>query len=729
MADLWRSMLGTVRPGLPASLRAMMLASLLVPLGFLAISTTLDHRRLLAEAHADAGRLSNIASEHALKVIETDLLILERMADRIQGLSWAEISSQAGVLHEWLRTTDERLGQISLLQYLDTKGEVKVRSEIMPSPPPRLAVRDWFTALAGGAKIAFGAPIRRPNSDVIHFAIAQRMESADGAFSGVAAGSILLDYFLDHWRTLTKDGRAAFAMIRTDGAILVAQPTDVELLRAAAADMPLDTADATDPPGLRLVRLGTRQDILAGFRQVGRYPLLVTAMIPLDRVFATWWHNTLVTALICLAAAAGLSFATLLACRRWLSEQATLQALRAEAARREAVEADLAQAQRLESLGRLTGGVAHDSNNLLTAVLGTAHMLERHLGAGMDARTRHLLEVLREAVHRGASLNRSLLAFARRQKLDPVSLDANALAQDFAPLMRRAIGETHPIVLALAPDLPACRADAGQLESALLNLAINARDAMPDGGTITIATRRARLNAAMLQGNPDARPGNFVAISVKDTGLGMPQAVRERAFEPFFTTKPTGRGTGLGLSQVFGVIRQLGGHIGLESTAGIGTLVTLYLPESNAPIVARPAAPAPAAAAAHCPGRVLLVEDDPDVREIAAEMLNDAGLRVTAMPDGAAALRWLKGQAPCDLLFSDIVMPGALDGIALAEAARTLRPGLPVLLATGYAGRGAYSTQHEFEVLSKPYDQAALLRRVTALLRAAPADAAAAPAP
>ena len=231
----------------------------------------------------------------------------------------------------------------------------------------------------------------------------------------------------------------------------------------------------------------------------------------------------------------------------------------------------------------------------------------------------------------------------------------------------------------------------------------------------------------MLQGNPDAKPGPFIAISVQDTGLGMPLAVRERAFEPFFTTKPPGRGTGLGLSQVFGVIRQLRGHVGLESTAGVGTLVTLYLPESDAPAEPRLAAAPPASPVAPCHARVLLVEDDPDVREIATEMLSDAGLQVTALPDGEAALDWLQGDEPCDLLFSDIVMPGSLDGIALAEAACTLRPGLPVLLATGYAGRGAFSAQHGFEVLSKPYDQAALLRRVTALLPATASATASAP--
>ncbi len=729
MAASWFSTFLGRRAGLPTSLRAMRVVSLLVPLAFLVILTYLDHRRLLAEAHADAARLSAVAKDHARNVIETDLLLLDRMADRIHGLGWTETLAQGAATHDWLRAMDERFAHISALQYADATGEVLLRSDAWPASPVRITGRDWFAALAGGAQVSFGTSLHRPQTGVLNFVIARRLESADGAFLGAAAGSILPDYFLDYWRTLTIDGRVPFALMRTDGQILIAQPSEIESLRTFAEALLPDAIGGPAPEdvGLRLLRLGARQEFLAAFRQIGRYPLLVTAVIPLDRIFATWWHNALITALTCLAAASGLSFATLLACRRWRSEQATLKALHVEAARREAAESGIAQAQRMEALGRLTGGFAHDSNNLLTAILGTVHLLERHLGPDMDARAGRLLGAMREAVNRSASLNRSLLAFARRQKLDPVSLDANALVQDFAPLMRRAIGEGQTLVLVLEPDLPPCRADAGQLETALLNLVTNARHAMPEGGTITLETRRARLDAVLLQDNPDALPGQFIAVSVKDTGLGMDRTVKERAFEPFFTTKPPGRGTGLGLSQVFGFVRQLGGHVGLESTPGIGSRVTLYLPESDAPTPQRHAAPAESGwLAPPARARVMLVEDDPEVREVASQMLEDAGLQVTAMPDGTKALDRIRRGEPFDVLFSDIIMPGGLDGIALAEAARALRPGLPVLLTTGYAGRGAFSSTHAFEVLSKPYEQAALVKRIGALLAAVTPEAIAA---
>jgi CheY-like chemotaxis protein len=239
---------------------------------------------------------------------------------------------------------------------------------------------------------------------------------------------------------------------------------------------------------------------------------------------------------------------------------------------------------------------------------------------------------------------------------------------------------------------------------------------MPRGGVLQIATRHARLDAPHLAGNSDARPGDYVAISVRDNGTGMAAEVRDRAFEPFFTTKPVGRGTGLGLSQVFGVIRQLGGHIALESSQGEGTLITLYLPVSDEPAfraVALP--PVPEVLAAVARATILVVEDDERVRDVTAETLRDAGFRVIAAHDGPEALALLRRGERFDVLFSDIVMPGGIDGIELAQAALSLRPGMPVLLATGYAGRGTDSAQHGFEVIAKPYEQAAVVRRIAEL--------------
>jgi two-component system, NtrC family, sensor kinase len=324
-------------------------------------------------------------------------------------------------------------------------------------------------------------------------------------------------------------------------------------------------------------------------------------------------------------------------------------------------------------------------------------------------------------VDRGARLNASLLAFARRQTLHTTSLDANGLVEGFTPLIQRALGESVTLSLVLDPDLPPCRADAAQLESALLNLAINARDAMPRGGTVTLTTRPAWLDADRLEGNGDARPGAYVAIALRDEGEGMPREVRERAFEPFFTTKPVGKGTGLGLSQIFGFMRQLGGHVEIDSTPGQGTVVTLYLPAETArqalPPPASPTAPPvmPDGITAVTRATVLVVEDDERVREVTAETLRDAGVRVIAVADGQEALALLHRGERFDLLFSDIVMPGGMSGVELALAARRLRPDMPILLATGYAGDAPAVQDHGFEVLPKPYDQAALARRIAAL--------------
>ena len=555
----------------------------------------------------------------------------------------------------------------------------------------------------------------------------------DDGFGGVVLGSILPSYFQEHWRAMDPEGRVSFALLRDDGQVLARHPR-------GETDVTGPPDPATVPRGLReaaaggmpvIERLGERGEQLTAFRRVGDYPLVVAVTRSLDHVRGEWLVHTALIAALSLLASLALGGVTWLAIRRWRSEQAMLERLSRTAAelgeeirRREEAEAGLAQAQRLEVLGRLTGGIAHDFNNLLTAILGTVQLLERHLGAAADARTGKLLGVARDAVERGARLNASLLAFARRQRLHTSVLDANALIQGFLPLVQRALGEAVTLSVALDPGLPRCRADAAQLEAALLNLAINARDAMPGGGRVTLSTFRARLGAADLMGNPDARPGAFVAIALQDTGIGMAPEVRERIFEPFFTTKPAGKGTGLGLSQVFGFMRQLGGHVAVDSAPGQGTRVTLYLPPAGAEEAAAPLVPSAPPGEAAVPGTasratVLLAEDDERVREVAAETLREAGFQVVAVADGQEALARLAREERIGVLFSDIIMPGGLNGIELARAARRMRPDLPVLLATGYAGAAGDGEDHGFEVLAKPYDLAELVRRIAALAAAA----------
>jgi signal transduction histidine kinase/CheY-like chemotaxis protein len=713
-------------------MRSLLAAAVLVPLLFLAGAAWYDWRRLNEEALADISRLSAIVKEHALKVVETNALILDRLEDRIRGLSWPEIDAQAEAIQRDMAALDENIAQITALHLVRPDGRIALLSTVWPTPPISVRDRSYFRALVEGPSqgLVFGEPVVARLSGIVAFTMARARTNPGGAFDGALVGSILPGYFQAHWHELGTARQVTISLMRSDGQVLALHPRgDSDLMPPPDPDaVPRGVREASYLPFIE--RVGERGEWLCAFRQVGQHPLVISVCLSLDAIRAEWLMNTATTAAFCLCAALALIAVTLLAIRRWRSEQvmlarlaATAEELRAEIGRREDAEAGLMQAQRLEALGRLTGGIAHDFNNLLTAILGTVQLLERHLGAAADDRTHRLLGVARDAVNRGARLNASLLAFARRQKLRTTALDANELVQGFTPLIKGALGEAIRLEVALADDLPPCHADPAQLEAALLNLAINARDAMPDGtGRCTLSTRLAELGPAELAGNPEAKPGAYVAVALTDTGTGMAPEVRDRAFEPFFTTKSIGRGTGLGLSQVFGFIRQLGGHVALESTPGRGTTVTLYLPAETAAAQAdaaeaapRPAPPRQVRAVPPSGITVLVAEDDERVREVTAETLRSAGMRVLAAADGRQALELLRQGEAVDVLFSDIVMPGGLNGIDLARAARRLCPGLPVLLATGYAGTVPGGDDHGFEVLPKPYDQDLVARRLTEL--------------
>ena len=312
---------------------------------------------------------------------------------------------------------------------------------------------------------------------------------------------------------------------------------------------------------------------------------------------------------------------------------------------------------------------------------------------------------------RAAGLTRRLLAFARRQRLEPKPVDPDALVAGMADLVRRTVGPAVRLELLLRDGRARVLCDPGELESALLNLCINARDAMPGGGRLAIGTEDVRLSAADLVGQEGAAPGDYVEISVADTGKGMPTDVAERAFEPFFTTKPLGHGTGLGLSQVYGFVRQSGGVVRLESAPGRGTAVRVCLPQHPRADLVEDAGAAPAPVEAG-PGQAVLLVDDEDVaREAAAERLRDLGYRVLEAADGPAALHLLDGGARVDMLVTDVGLPNGMNGRQVAEAVRERRPGIPLLFITGYAGTDLPLGS---EVIDKPFDLDTLARRVQA---------------
>jgi signal transduction histidine kinase len=409
--------------------------------------------------------------------------------------------------------------------------------------------------------------------------------------------------------------------------------------------------------------------------------------------------------------------------RRALDLAVANASLLTEISEREKAEAALRQAQKMEAIGRLTGGLAHDFNNLLQVVLGNLDPLLSHAAMKADETVRHMLETALAASERGASLTRQLLAFGRKQPLAPRAFDVNSLVANLFTLLHRTLGESIEIETILAADLNLASADAHQLESALLNLAVNARDAMPKGGRISIETANAKIDEALAVSYDEFKAGDYVMITVSDTGVGMAPEVAAKAFDPFFTTKEVGGGSGLGLSQVYGYAKQSGGHALITSEPGRGTKVTLYLPRSaDDRLAVEPEdsqAPLPRPSGKET---VLVVEDEKLVLLTAVRGLTTLGYHVLAADQTTTALEILKSAQPIDVLFSDVVMPGDLSGVELAAEAARLRPKIKILLVSGYP-RMALSHEHglgeEIPLLQKPYRTQDLAARLRTIMHAA----------
>jgi PAS domain S-box-containing protein len=392
-----------------------------------------------------------------------------------------------------------------------------------------------------------------------------------------------------------------------------------------------------------------------------------------------------------------------------------LEALRAEAAGRGQAEEALRQSQKMEAIGRLTGGIAHDFNNMLQGIAGSVEIARRRINEKRIADALRFLDTTRAAVDRAASLTHRLLAFARRQRLDPKPVNPDSLIAGMAELIRRTMGPGIRVELNLRDGVWGVLCDPNELESALLNLCINARDAMPEGGKLSIATNDVHLCATDIAGQEEAVPGDFVAIAIADTGEGMSPGVMARVFEPFFTTKPLGQGTGLGLSQVYGFVRQSNGVIQIESAPGQGTTVRLSLPRHDNAEIAAAQTRQPAPEPAQTGETVLLVDDEDGVRQSAAEHLRELGYTVLEAEDGPAALRILDTTPRLDLLVTDVGLPNGMNGRQVSEAVRQRRPGLPVLFITGYAGS---TLAPGTEIVRKPFDLDTFAQRIQSLLTA-----------
>ena len=445
-----------------------------------------------------------------------------------------------------------------------------------------------------------------------------------------------------------------------------------------------------------------------------------------DASWKAWLLGSLLV--VCAMAAVGLAwFAVRDVRRRLVAASATRDTLaetnarlEQEAANREAAEGQLRQLQKMESIGQLTGGIAHDFNNMLAIVIGSLDLAKRRIQQGPD-KALPCIDNAMEGAERAAQLTSRLLAFSRQQPLAPKALDVNKLIGGMSEMLRRTLGENVRIETVIAGGLWSAFADTGQLENAVLNLCVNGRDAMPDGGKLTIEAANAHLDDRYAADHNEVEPGQYVMISVTDSGTGMPAEVIERAFDPFYTTKGVGKGTGLGLSQVFGFVKQSGGHVKIYSEIGVGTTVKLYLPRHFGAAASVEEGKAYAELPRARPDEIILVVEDEDrVRHMSVDALRELGYLVVQASDANQALTVLELQPRIDLLFTDVIMPD-MNGRLLAEAARAKRPGLKVLYTTGYTKNAIVHNgmlDHDVAFLPKPFTIAELAVKVRAVIDA-----------
>jgi nitrogen-specific signal transduction histidine kinase/CheY-like chemotaxis protein len=380
----------------------------------------------------------------------------------------------------------------------------------------------------------------------------------------------------------------------------------------------------------------------------------------------------------------------------------------------------LRQAQKMEAVGQLTGGIAHDFNNLLAGIVGSLDLMQTRITQGRTEDIERYAKAAMSSAQRAAALTHRLLAFSRRQPLDPKPVNANQLVASMEDLLRRTIGPLHALEIVTAGGLWTTLCDPNQLESAILNLAINARDAMPDGGKLTIETCNAHLDNAYVAAQRDVMPGQYVCICVTDSGTGMSPDVIARAFEPFFTTKPLGQGTGLGLSMVYGFAKQSEGHLRIYSEVSQGTTIKIYLPRHRGTAEEEETreftAEVPRSEAGET---VLVVEDEPVIRDLIVEVLQDLGYRALEAPDGPSGLRVLQSRERVDLLVTDVGLPG-INGRQLADQARVTRSDLKVLFITGYAENATLANgflDTGMEMITKPFAIEALATRIRSMIQ------------
>ena len=753
---------GRQRTRLPSVSRSLQVAAVIVALLIIAATAQQLARvraTMIASTERQMARLDMVFAEQTGRAAETVDFILRNTIDAVRQLP-PGTPPHAAAMDDLMRHWIEGVRQVRGVCVTDPGGTIIFGSgpPMQGNVPGALHAAVVWHAAHPDLRLRISDPLRETDG-VWTALMTRRINGPDGSFGGIASARMDMRYFEDFYRAVElQDGGVILLHLR-DGTVLARYPHDDAIVGTSYADRPpFKDILAHQMAGTVIMPspLDGSNRVLA-IRALKAFPLAVNVSVDEDQMLAGWRVQArvfgigalivccLVMALMFLLARRSRDVERLMVEFRNANE-ATEQANRRlveQMEERERAEAALRRAQRIEVVGRLTGGVAHDFNNLLTVVRGNIELLSH--APSLDPRERDLLAAMRAAVQRGATLTGQLLAFARRQPLVPRPVDLNAVIVGMQDLLKSAIGTAVAIETWPAPDLWSAMADATQIELVVLNLAINARDAMPRGGLLTIETANALVGPPHHPGEPEA--GEYVAFTVRDNGVGMTEDVLARAFEPFFTTKVPGAGSGLGLSQVYGTARQSGGGVRIDSSPGLGTSVTVYLPRADAMAEAMadpallPAALAPSVAAGQVgagvsPGApsgansgtnagansgasqiaVLLVDDDPAVRVTVAAVLADLGYQVRQASSGAGALDLLRRDTGIEVLLTDVVMPG-MNGAELARHAVEERPQLTIVFMSGYAAPEEITgVLRRHRLVRKPFLPAELARQIEAAL-------------
>lgn len=718
-----RDMAHAVRP-----LRLLVAASLILPALIFALVAWLGYRQQFFESAGRLERTLDVVYEHATKVFET-FDLAARYTDEIVNVPDSDIRANERDLSQRLRILTNTMPQLLDIWVIAADGKPLVSGTVYPMPDLDLSDRTYFRALRDNPNLLLHVSELMDSriQEFRFFSYNKRRTTAANApaFNGITTISAKPEYFVNFYNSFPRRESDIVQLVREDGAVLARFPFNPKFPRQLPSDSALLPAMKETSAGLiQAVSPLDRKERIYAYRRLPNVD--VFAMVGVDRstIIEEWLINMSRHLIFGLPATVALFLLSLIALRRTRNAALALAKLRQEVARRERTELALRQSQKMEAVGRLTGGIAHDFNNLLTAILGNVDLALRRVPDG-DERLKRTLNSARQASQRAATLIQRLLAYSRQHPLEVKAVDLNRLVQGMSELLRRSIGESITVETVLGGGLWKTAIDPNQLENAILNLAINARDAMPEGGKLTIETANTYLDEGYSAANAgEVEPGQYVMLAITDSGTGMSKEVIDRAFEPFFTTKPTGVGTGLGLSMVYGFVKQSGGHIKIYSELGEGTTFKLYLPrlvdESHVePWIPPEPEQTESPAAETLKETILLVEDDEEVNRFATEVLRDEGYDVISTHEGPSALRLLDANPNVKMLFTDVVLPGGMNGRQIADEAKRRRPDLKVLFSTGYT-RNAIIHQgrldSDVELLTKPFTPDDLISKVRQML-------------